>query len=121
MLLGIQVGGATDVVQLKLGMCDASLQTQRLKLHTGLARLSFAEVVMTEAIEKREQARHEMAGSLMFIGLALWVAGALVTFFLPAGMKLGRQEILLAIIGALAIAGLALMIKGYLMRGQPDE
>ena len=76
---------------------------------------------MTEAIEKRDQARHETGSSLIVIGLALWVAGALVTFFLPAGMKLGRQEIFLAIIAALAIAGLVLMIKGYLMRGQPDE
>ena len=76
---------------------------------------------MSEAFEKQEQARHEMGGGLMFIGLALWVAGALVTFFLPAGMRLGRQEIFLVIIAVLAIVGFALMIKGYLMRGQPDE
>jgi hypothetical protein len=76
---------------------------------------------MLEAFEKQEQARHEMGGSLMFIGLALWVAGALVTFFLPGGMRLGRQEEFLVIIAALAIVGFVLMIKGYLMRGQPDE
>jgi Na+/melibiose symporter-like transporter len=76
---------------------------------------------MTDAIEKREQARHETGASLMFIGLALWVAGALVVFFLPAGMKLGHQTTFLAIIAALAVLGLVAMVKGYLMRGRPDE
>ena len=76
---------------------------------------------MTDAIEKREQAQHETGASLMFIGLALWVAGALVTFFLPAGMKLGRQRTFLALIVALVVAGLVVMVKGYLMRGRPDE
>jgi heme/copper-type cytochrome/quinol oxidase subunit 4 len=76
---------------------------------------------MTDGIEKREQARHETGASLMFIGLVLWVAGALVTFFLPASMKLGRETTFLAVIVALAVAGLVLMVKGYLMRGRPDE
>ena len=73
------------------------------------------------ALERKEQARHETGGSLMFIGLAVWVADLLVIFFLPAGMKLGRQTMFLTIIAALAILGLVLMVSGYFMRGQPDE
>jgi len=76
---------------------------------------------MTEGIEKREQARHETGASLMFIGLALWVAGALVTFFLPASMKLGRQTTFLAVMVALVVAGVVVMVKGYMMRGRPDQ
>jgi phosphatidylserine synthase len=73
------------------------------------------------ALERKEQARHETGASLMFIGLAIWVADLLVVFFLPAGMKLGRQTMFLTIIIALALLGLLMMVSGYFMRGKPDE
>jgi purine-cytosine permease-like protein len=77
--------------------------------------------MVDEALERREQARRETGASLMFIGLAVWVADLLVVFFLPAGMKLGRQTMFLSIIVALALLGIVLMIGGYFMRGKPDE
>ena len=77
--------------------------------------------MVDNALERREQARHEMGGSLIFIGLAVWVAGLLVVFLLPAGMKLGRETMFLAIIIGLGVLGLVLMVSGYFMRGKPDE
>ena len=77
--------------------------------------------MVDNALERREQARHEMGGSLMFIGLAVWVAGLLVVFLLPPGMKLGRETMFFAIISALGALGLVLMVCGYFMRGAPDE
>jgi len=44
---------------------------------------------MASAIETREQSKKETGASLMFIGLAIWVADALVLFFLPASVKIG--------------------------------
>jgi hypothetical protein len=76
---------------------------------------------MADALERREQGRRETGASLMFIGLAVWVAGLLVLFFLPAGMKMGRETMFISVIAALAILGLVLLILGYMMRGQPDE
>ena len=76
---------------------------------------------MTDALERREQGRRETGASLMFVGLAVWVAGLLVLFFLPAGMKMGRETMFISVIAALGILGLVLMILGYMMRGQPDE
>lgn len=60
--------------------------------------------------------KRETGTSLMFVGLALWVSDLLVIFFLPAGMKLGNYISFLAIVAALALFGLALMVKGYEMR-----
>ena len=76
---------------------------------------------MADNALEREQARHEMGGSLMFIGLAVWVAGLLVLFLLPAGMKLGRETMFFTIIIALGALGLVLPLCGYFMRGTPDE
>ena len=73
------------------------------------------------ALERKEQARHETGASLMFNGLAIWDADLLVVFFLPAGMKLGRQTMFFTIIIELALLGLLMMISGYFMRGKPDE
>ncbi|MBZ5706905.1 MAG: hypothetical protein LAN63_16260 [Acidobacteriia bacterium] len=67
-----------------------------------------------------EQER-ETGTSLMFIGLAVWVADLLVVFFLPSGMKLGRETMFIAIIATLAVLGLILMISGYLKRGKAEE
>jgi uncharacterized membrane protein len=73
---------------------------------------------MTVADDKRESGT-----SLMFIGLAVWVADLLVVFFLPASVRLGRQELFLGIIVVLAVVGLVLMLAGYSRRsyGGPEE
>ena len=71
---------------------------------------------MADAEQKRETGT-----SLMFIGLAVWVADLLVVFFLPSGMKLGRENTFFTIIAVLAVLGLVLMISGYLKRGKADE
>ena len=52
--------------------------------------------------EDREQAKKETGASLMFIGLAVWVADALVAFFFPSAVRIGRQGTFLTIILVLA-------------------
>jgi len=76
---------------------------------------------MANASELREQGKRETGGSLMFIGLAVWVAGLLVLFFLPAGMKMGRESMFIALIAGLGLLGALFMVLGYMMRGTPDE
>ena len=76
---------------------------------------------MTDAVERREQGRRETGASLMFVALAVWVAGLLVLFFLPAGMKMGRETMFYAVIAGLAALGAVLMLLGWMMRGAPDE
>jgi hypothetical protein len=71
---------------------------------------------MADAEQKRETGT-----SLMFIGLAVWVADLLVVFFLPSGMKLGRETVFISIIATLAVLGLILIISGYLKRGKAEE
>jgi FtsH-binding integral membrane protein len=66
---------------------------------------------MADAEEKRET-----GASLIFIGLALWVVSLLVVFFLPSGMKMGRETTFFGIIAVLFGLGLVLMIAGYLKR-----
>ncbi len=68
---------------------------------------------MADLEEKRETGT-----SLMFIGLAVWVADLLVVFFLPSGFKVGRQTTFLSIIIVLAVLGLALIVGGYCKRGR---
>ena len=67
--------------------------------------------------------RRERAASLMFIGLALWVADLLVVFYLPASVKLGRHATFLAIIVVLATLGFISMLTGYMRRAStgPEE
>jgi hypothetical protein len=76
---------------------------------------------MTNVLESKEQSKKETGASLMFIGLAIWVAGALVAFFLPASTKMGSHVMSLTIILALGLMGLLLLIVGFLMRGKPEE
>ena len=76
---------------------------------------------MAHAIEDQEQSKKETGASLMFIGLATWVADALVLFFLPASVKIGGRAAWLTTILALALMGLMLMIIGYVMRGTAEE
>jgi uncharacterized membrane protein len=70
---------------------------------------------MADIEEKRE-----LGSSLMFIGLALWVADLLVVFYLPAAMKLGRHGMFIAIIAVLAVMGLILMMTGYGLRRKTE-
>ena len=60
----------------------------------------------------------ETGTSLMFIGLAVWVADLLVIFFWPAVVKLGRTGTFAGLIAFLGVLGLVLMIVGYKTRGQ---
>jgi hypothetical protein len=76
---------------------------------------------MDNAIEDREQSKKETGASLMFIGLAVWVADALVLFFLPASVKMGGRATWLTAITALALMGLTLLVVGYVMRGKAEE
>jgi len=60
--------------------------------------------------------KQEMGGSLMFVGLAIWVAGLLVLFYLPAGYRLGHQAVFAAILIVLAALGAVLMGRGWTLR-----
>jgi len=66
---------------------------------------------MVDAEEKRET-----GGSLMFIGLAIWVAALLVVFFLPAAVRIGYQGSFTKILAVLGVLGAALMSFGWWMR-----
>jgi hypothetical protein len=59
------------------------------------------------------ETRSELGGSLMFIGLALWVADLLVVFYLPALLKNNGRGIFIGVVAVLAVVGLILMIVGY--------
>jgi len=66
---------------------------------------------MADAEEKQEQ-----GGSLMFAGLAVWVAGLLVLFYLPAGLRLGHSGRFEGILIGLGVLGAVLMGVGWKMR-----
>ena len=72
-------------------------------------------------LEDREQSKKETGASLMFIGLAIWVADALVLFFLPASVKIGGRFTWLSAITVLALMGFTLLVVGYVMRGKAEE
>ncbi len=71
---------------------------------------------MADAEEKREK-----GSSLMFVGLAVWVGGLLVLFYLPAGFRYGHQTIFGVILAVLAALGAALMGIGWRMRSGSSE
>ncbi len=72
---------------------------------------------MVDAEEKRET-----GGSLMFAGLALWVVGLLVLFFLPAAMRIGHEgRFAVTLILALGVMGASLMAGGWWMRRGGSE
>lgn len=78
---------------------------------------------MSSVINKQDnmtviEEQQETGFSLMLAGLAVWVVDLLVVFFLPSGIKLGRQGTFLSIIIAMAIVGLSLVIVGYKARGK---
>ena len=60
--------------------------------------------------------KQEKGGSLMFAGLAVWVAALLVLFYMPAGMRLGHQLRFEAILIGLGALGAVLMGTGWKMR-----
>ncbi len=66
---------------------------------------------MADAEEKQEK-----GSSLMFAGLAVWVAGLLVLFYLPAGFRYGHQGTFALILVALGVVGAVLMGRGWMMR-----
>ena len=76
---------------------------------------------MAGTIDSREQTKKETGTSLMFIGLAIWVADALVLFFLPASAKLGTRLPWMSAITVLGLMGLSLLIVGFMMRGKVEE
>jgi hypothetical protein len=70
------------------------------------------EADMVNAEEKRET-----GASLMFAGLAVWVAGLLVLFFLPAAMRIGHEgRFAIMLIALLGVMGAVLMAGGWWMR-----
>lgn len=71
---------------------------------------------MAEALDK-----HETGTSLMFAGLAVWVASLLVVFFLPAAFKIGHHTTFLSIITVLVTAGVILMAAGCGIRKNTQE
>jgi len=85
-------------------------------------RIMFAgSRTLLEAAMADNEAKRESGASLMFIGLAVWVVDLLVIFFLPAGMKLGHRTTFVGIIVGLGVAGLILLMTGYLKRGRASE
>jgi hypothetical protein len=71
----------------------------------------FQEAGMVDTEEKQEK-----GGSLMFVGLALWVAGLLVLFYMPAGIRLGHLRMFEGIVIVLGALGAVLMGRGWRMR-----
>jgi len=66
---------------------------------------------MVNAEEKRET-----GGGLMFAGLAVWVVGLLVLFFLPSAVRIGYQGRFTTILVVLGVLGAVLMAGGWWMR-----
>jgi FtsH-binding integral membrane protein len=66
-------------------------------------------------------AQQETGASLMFIGLAIWIADLLVAFFLPAGARRGSRPTFISIITFLAALGLGLTLTGYFTRRKSVE
>lgn len=60
--------------------------------------------------------RRETGGSLIFAGVAVWVAGLLVLFYFPAGMRLGQQARFEMILAGLGVLGTVLIGAGWWMR-----
>jgi hypothetical protein len=65
--------------------------------------------------------KQETGGSLMFAGLAIWVAGLLVLFYLPAGYRLGHQVGFAGILIVLAAIGAVLMGRGWSLRRKDNS
>ena len=62
----------------------------------------------------------ETGSTLMFIGLALWVAALLVVFFLPAAIKIGHHGTFVCLLSILVLAGVVSMARGLRLRGREE-
>jgi hypothetical protein len=65
--------------------------------------------------------RREKGSALMFAGLAVWVGGLLVLFYLPAAFRYGHQGAFTIILATLGALGAALMGAGWSMRRGSGE
>jgi uncharacterized membrane protein YqjE len=65
--------------------------------------------------------KRETGGSLMFVGLTVWIAGLLVLFYFPAGSRLGQQPGFIAILIVLAVLGAVLMGRGWSIRRKENS
>ena len=83
--------------------------------------IMFARAQNSDGGSMANESKRETGASLMFIGLAVWVADLLVLFFLPAGIKIGHKATFVSIILVLAVVGLILGIAGYSKRGRLSE
>src|SRR5690242_16956862 len=89
------------------------------RIHNWGCTSDFMSSVINEQVNMTvNQEQQEMGLSLMLAGLAVWVVDFLVVFFLPSGIKLGRQGTFLSIIIAMGVVGLSLLIVGYKARGK---
>jgi phosphatidylserine synthase len=75
-----------------------------------------AEPSAERIAEASAEQRRETGTSLMFIGLAICVAGLLVLFFLPAAVRFGQQATFDRIIAVLGVIGVLLIVRGWWMR-----
>jgi hypothetical protein len=71
---------------------------------------------MADAEDKQEK-----GSALMFAGLAVWVGGLLVLFYLPAAFRYGHQSAFTIILASLGAVGAALMGAGWSMRRGSSE
>ena len=62
--------------------------------------------------------KQEAGLSLEIIGSILLFFDFLVLFFLPAGWKLGEQRIFGLVMGIIAVAGIALLVSGIVVKVQ---
>lgn len=71
---------------------------------------------MPDVEDKREE-----GASLMFVGLAVWVAALLVLFYLPAGIRYGHQHTFATVLTVLGVLGAILMGQGWALRRGSSE
>lgn len=64
-----------------------------------------------------EEERRESGMAYILIGWLCWIFGFLVMFFNPAAIKIGKLN-MVEIAVFLAVAGLALNVIGYRVRGR---
>jgi hypothetical protein len=70
-----------------------------------------------ETIEEKR----ETGTALIAAGCSAWFFDFLVLFFLPAAWKQGHHQMFFAVMGLLAVTGLALVILGVHDRQQSSE
>lgn len=68
------------------------------------------------ARETSSEERRETGLSLIIIGFMLWFFDVLISFFLPAGVRLGHERAFVILIGSVFVGGLVLMGIGSYLR-----